>query len=44
MSSFWFIDRLETFSDKEAIVFEGKSFSYRDVINNYRNWKDKLTG
>jgi len=42
MTISWFIAKLKSFSKKEAIVYDEKTFTYKELIDYYNVWKDVL--
>jgi long-chain acyl-CoA synthetase len=40
MSDSWFIERLESFSGNEAVIYNDTSFTYMQLLDYYYVWKD----
>ena len=44
MDSSSFLDRLTLFGDADAVVFGGRTYSYKDLLRSVDDWRDFLVG
>ncbi len=38
----WLLDKIESFNDKEAIIWKGHAYSYQDLLGKVEYWKSTL--